>query len=204
MCRPRIGFFHFNKLASMGGPGLPDLKGTIWQLTWGLFFLKAKESIGWIQIEGNYVTPFFLKDVIWNRHVDRQPSIICNPFLSHTLTIWDITRKILAPDVSPVSSFLGQSWFTPDHSPRSFPNWCQKGLTHFCNVSNWGDLLSRLGLEEKYKNRNPLAAIYVNTSFILSFSYFAAVKQGSYPFWVLVKKWYISTIWVYFCLLSPS
>lgn len=52
MCRPRIGVSHLNKPASMGGFGLPDLKGYYMaaQLRPIYSFLKTKESTGWIQI----------------------------------------------------------------------------------------------------------------------------------------------------------
>lgn len=66
------------------------------------------------------------------------------------MTIWDNHRNILAPDTSPLSSFLGQPWFPPAREPRSFGLWRKIGIYHLCNISTSGILLSKTALEEWY------------------------------------------------------
>lgn len=57
----------------------------------------------------------------------------------------------MAPDVLPVLSFLGQSWFPPVRDPGSYLVWHSGDATRLCDVSRKGTLLSKQSLEEKYK-----------------------------------------------------
>lgn len=117
--RPRVGFSHLTRPASLGGFGFPDLEVyyTAAQLRPIYSFLRAKVPPGWIHIEESYVKPSYLKDVIWNERRDRPDSVCANPFLLLTLGVWDRSSGVLAPALSPLSSFLGQSWFPPARTP---------------------------------------------------------------------------------------
>lgn len=66
MQRPKIGFHHLNKPASLGDFGLPDLKFyyVTGQLRPLYSFLKTTHFTVWMQIEVSFVKPLFLTDVI--------------------------------------------------------------------------------------------------------------------------------------------
>lgn len=78
---PRIGFTHLNKPASLGGIGFPDLYTyyKVAQLHPLYSLPKSEQLYGWMQIEESFVTCFFKKDVIWNKHNDRPKLIESNP-----------------------------------------------------------------------------------------------------------------------------
>lgn len=85
--RPRIGFQHLNKLPSLGGFGLPDLRFYYLaaQVRPIYSFLKSDLSDGWQHCEQCVLAPQAVRDVIWCKNRDQPSEIDSNPYLAHKL-----------------------------------------------------------------------------------------------------------------------
>lgn len=151
--RPRISFQQLSRLSTLGGFGLPDrhayyLAPQLWA---SYSFLSSESAGGWRYCEQLHVAPYAIRDVIWNKHKDRPHGLEANPYLAFTLKIWDACRRVLAPDISPISSFLGQVWFPPALAPNSLEVWRSHGMSRLQDVLSHGVLHTKQSLEDKYK-----------------------------------------------------
>lgn len=114
------------------------------------------------------IYPFALKTPFGvSTEIDLEQSL--NLFLSLTLKIWDTHREILAPNISPVSSFTGQTWFFPAQDPSSFVIWHTSGMIRLCDISKWGCLMFKQYLGGMYEVIIPwLQYMQVDHIFVLS------------------------------------
>lgn len=107
------------------------------------YYLHDHTAKNWVQIEESAVTPFVLSDIVWNPPKDRPKLNYDNSFLRLTLNIWDKMRLKLTNPMSPLTSFLSQTWFQPAVGPNSYPVWKKHKITRLKDVTNIGKQMSK-------------------------------------------------------------
>lgn len=149
----RISFLQLCKPSTKGGFGFPNLAlyYNAAEIRNEVTYLSNSADSWWIQIEAASVSPFELKEIVWNQPKERPKSLLVNPYVTLTLQIWDRSRRFLTSSPSFVLSFMGQAWFPPAASPSAFKIW----RTRFCDMATAGGPLSKAALEGKFRTSLP-------------------------------------------------
>lgn len=148
--RHRITSVQLSKPTKQGGLGLPLFQSyyNASQLRAIYTYLHDHSNNNWTQIEEFGVAPFKLSDILWNLPKERPRLVFHNPFLTLTLQIWDRLCLKLTSPLSPIASFLCQSWFLPARDPTSFPVWRQHNITRFKDIISKRRVVSQQQLEQ--------------------------------------------------------
>lgn len=155
--KPRIAFTTLIRPTQSGGINYPDLQ-TYYEaslLSSLSKMLDHHDMLDWIHIENSYTSPHSLLETIWSFSPGRPSCYMANPFLLATLATWDAVRNRLVSTVSPLSTYLGQSWFTPALHPSTFSLRRLPGLSRLIDITKQGRLLDKLTLEKQTKQSLP-------------------------------------------------
>lgn len=153
----RVSLPVLSRPAKSGGFGLPLLLSyyVAAELRAIFSYLQRLTTRRWVCIEESHVTPYHLREILWNKQSDRPKFSASNPFLEMTLAVWDKYRPYIISNISPQSAFLGQKWFPPALDPKSFKNWRMNDIYRLSDISSKGMMLSKTKLEQRFHTDLP-------------------------------------------------
>lgn len=93
------------------------------QLSTVVCILQRDENADWIFLEQASLFSKPLQIIFWNKVKDRPHANTEHTFLASTLEIWGKHRNKIAPYISPVSLYAGQSWFESVFDGNDLQTW---------------------------------------------------------------------------------
>ena len=136
--KPRIRYSTLQLAKEKGGLGLPCLKNYYFaaQIVPLLYWLNGTYMAKWKELESNFSNQFPIQAVIADRGLMNRLERLGNPWLNHTLRIWQRVNDNC--EIHKVMRrfrwFAYDSDFIPNRGDSSFKSWSKTGLTTFSTL----------------------------------------------------------------------